>query len=99
MGLREKIVQGTIPLAGAAGGRNNKYVIKDHRARCDSPDVVLIHSDDARAFAALEVIGDLAERTQVLFFTHHRRLAELGMKAGAQLIELDTRRQQSLEPT
>lgn len=53
-------------------------------------DDILIHSDDARAFAALEVIGDLAKRTQVLFFTHHRRLAELGIKAGAQLIELGT---------
>ena len=53
-------------------------------------DDILINSDDARAFAALEVIGDLAKRTQVLFFTHHRRLAELGIKAGAQLIELDT---------
>ena len=56
-------------------------------------DDILINSDDARAFAALEVIGDLAKRTQVLFFTHHRRLAELGIKAGAQLIELDTARQ------
>ena len=24
-----------------------------------------------------------------LFFTHHRRLAELGLKAGAQMIELE----------
>jgi uncharacterized protein YhaN len=62
-------------------------------------DDILINSDDARAFAALDVIGDLAKRTQVLFFTHHRRLAELGIKAGAQLIELGTGRQQSLEPT
>jgi uncharacterized protein YhaN len=53
-------------------------------------DDILINSDDARAFAALTVIGDLAKRTQVLFFTHHRRLAELGTKAGAQLIELDS---------
>jgi uncharacterized protein YhaN len=62
-------------------------------------DDILIHSDDARAFAALEVIGDLAKRTQVLFFTHHRRLAELGIKAGAQLIELDIARQRSRGPT
>ena len=62
-------------------------------------DDILINSDDARAFAALEVIGDLAKRTQVLFFTHHRRLAELGIKAGAQLIELDTAPQRSPEPT
>ena len=53
-------------------------------------DDILINSDDARASAALHVIGDLAKHTQVLFFTHHRRLAELGIKAGAQLIELDS---------
>jgi uncharacterized protein YhaN len=38
----------------------------------------------------LHVISDLAKHTQVLFFTHHGRLAELGMEAGAQLIELDS---------
>jgi len=53
-------------------------------------DDILINSDDARASAALHVIGELAKHTQVLFFTHHRRLAELGGKAGAQLIELDS---------
>jgi uncharacterized protein YhaN len=53
-------------------------------------DDILINSDDVRALAALDIIGDLAKRTQVLFFTHHRRLAELGIKAGARLIELDT---------
>jgi len=53
-------------------------------------DDILINSDDARASAALQVVGDLAKRTQVLFFTHHRRLVELGTKAGAHLIELDS---------
>ena len=53
-------------------------------------DDILVNSDDARASAALHVIGDSAKHTQVLFFTHHRRLAELGMEAGAQLIELDS---------
>jgi len=53
-------------------------------------DDILINSDDARASAALEVLGGLATRTQVLFFTHRRHLAELGIKAGAQIIELDS---------
>jgi uncharacterized protein YhaN len=53
-------------------------------------DDILINSDDLRASAALQVIGDLAKRTQVLFFTHHRRLMELGIKAGAHLIELNS---------
>jgi uncharacterized protein YhaN len=52
-------------------------------------DDILINSDDSRATAALRVIGELARRTQVLFFTHHRRLADLGTKAAAQLIDLE----------
>jgi uncharacterized protein YhaN len=55
-------------------------------------DDILINSDDTRSSAALQVIGDLAKHAQVLFFTHHRRLAELGMMAGAQMIELDSLR-------
>lgn len=51
-------------------------------------DDILINSDDVRAAAALQAISELAKRTQVLFFTHHRRLAELGTTAGAHLIEL-----------
>jgi uncharacterized protein YhaN len=53
-------------------------------------DDILINSDDSRATAALQVISELAKRTQVLFFTHHRRLAELGIKAGAQMIQIDS---------
>ncbi|MBV9147057.1 MAG: AAA family ATPase, partial [Acidobacteria bacterium] len=36
-------------------------------------DDILINFDDARSLATLEVISSLAKRTQVLFFTHHRR--------------------------
>jgi len=36
-------------------------------------DDILIHFDDERAAAALGVLGELAERVQVLFFTHHAR--------------------------
>jgi hypothetical protein len=36
--------------------------------------------------AALQVIGDLAKYAQVLFFTHHMRLSELGIKAGARIV-------------
>ena len=53
-------------------------------------DDILINSDDARASAAMRVFGELGKRTQVLFFTHHRRLAELGVKAGGQAIELES---------
>lgn len=40
-------------------------------------DDILIHFDDERARAALAVLGEVAAKTQVLFFTHHARLVEL----------------------
>jgi uncharacterized protein YhaN len=54
----------------------------DHFAKGREPlplvlDDVLIHFDDDRARAALEVLGSFAETTQILFFTHHARLVEL----------------------
>jgi uncharacterized protein YhaN len=43
-------------------------------------DDILIHFDDDRARAALGVLGELAERIQILFFTHHAR--DLTLAAG-----------------
>ncbi len=40
-------------------------------------DDVLISFDDERATAALSVLADLSQRTQVIFFTHHRHLVRL----------------------
>jgi len=40
-------------------------------------DDILIRFDDDRSRATLEVLAKLSARTQVLFFTHHARLAEL----------------------
>jgi len=40
-------------------------------------DDILIRFDDERSAAALQVLAQLANRTQVIFFTHHRHLAEL----------------------
>jgi uncharacterized protein YhaN len=44
-------------------------------------DDVLIHFDDERAGAALAVLGELAERMQILFFTHHARDLALAAKS------------------
>ncbi|NUQ74397.1 MAG: AAA family ATPase [Polyangiaceae bacterium] len=44
-------------------------------------DDILVHFDDDRSRATLEVLGSIAERTQVLFFTHHARLLELARRA------------------
>jgi uncharacterized protein YhaN len=40
-------------------------------------DDLLVQFDDDRAVATLEVLSELSAKTQVLFFTHHRHLAEL----------------------
>lgn len=44
-------------------------------------DDILVNFDDQRARATLEVLAEVARRTQVLFFTHHRRLVELAQSA------------------
>jgi uncharacterized protein YhaN len=43
-------------------------------------DDILIRFDDHRAGAALEVLRGLSEKTQVIFFTHHRHLVDLAEK-------------------
>ncbi len=40
-------------------------------------DDILIHFDDDRAAAALEVLGELSDATQVILFTHHRRIVDM----------------------
>jgi uncharacterized protein YhaN len=40
-------------------------------------DDILLRFDDGRALATLEVLADLAGKTQVIFFTHHRHLVDL----------------------
>ena len=66
----------------------------EHHVQSVSPcpvilDDILINSDDTRASATLKALADLARRTQVLFFTHHRHLEALGYEAGAQIIDLN----------
>ncbi len=43
-------------------------------------DDILINFDDERSKATLEVLGQLCQRTQILFLTHHPRLVELAKK-------------------
>ena len=40
-------------------------------------DDLLVQFDDARVAATLSILADLAQHTQVLFFTHHGHLCEL----------------------
>ncbi len=44
-------------------------------------DDILINFDDERSKATLEILGELSQRTQILFLTHHSRLLEMAQKA------------------
>ncbi|MDI1478471.1 YhaN family protein [Polyangium sp. y55x31] len=44
-------------------------------------DDILVNFDDARSRAALSILGELSQKTQVLFFTHHARVADLAREA------------------
>lgn len=44
-------------------------------------DDLFINFDDKRAAAGFSVLGELAKKTQVLFFTHHEHLLEVARKA------------------
>ena len=58
-------------------------------------DDLLLRSDEDRSRAILEVLADLSAKTQVLFFTHHRRYVEvatgLGRRASVFVQTLDAR--------
>jgi len=39
-------------------------------------DDILVNADDARSQTALKILGELAAKTQVILFTHHRRIVD-----------------------
>ena len=43
-------------------------------------DDILVQFDDARAAATLQVLADLSDRTQVVFFTHHEHLLDVARR-------------------
>jgi uncharacterized protein YhaN len=43
-------------------------------------DDALVNLDNARARAALKVLGNLARSTQLIFFTHHQHMVDLAGK-------------------
>lgn len=45
-------------------------------------DDLFITFDDARSRAGLDLLAEFSERTQILFFTHHARLREMGAEVG-----------------
>lgn len=57
-----------------------RYIEKGH-AMPFIVDDVIVNFDDRRAKATLEVLGDLASKTQIIFFTHHKHLVDLAYSA------------------
>ncbi len=51
--------------------------VRDHGPFPIIVDDILLTFDDERAGAALDCLADLSEKTQVLFFTHHRHLRDM----------------------
>jgi len=50
---------------------------RQHHATPFIVDDILIQFDDDRSRVALKLLCDLSDHTQVIFFTHHRRIVEL----------------------
>ena len=44
-------------------------------------DDLFINFDDERATAGFKVLSQLAEKTQVIFFTHHRHLVDIAKRS------------------
>jgi len=54
---------------------------------CDDP---LVHLDDERAGAAVQLLSEAAIRRQVLLFTCHQRTVDVATSAGAELVRLNS---------
>jgi len=72
--------------------------VEDYLARAEPlpfvADDLFVNFDDQRAAAGFRVLAELAQRTQVLFFTHHQHLIEVAERAlggNVALIRLEAR--------
>jgi len=90
--LGQRLDGSKVAVAGMSQGTRDQLflalriaAIEEHlRQREAAPiaiDDLLVQFDDARAAATLAVLAELAQRTQVLFFTHHGHLCELAAAA------------------
>ena len=81
-----------VPVAGmSAGTADQLYLalrvasVEDYLDRAAPlpfiADDLCINFDDERAAAGLKVLSELASRTQVIFFTHHRHLVDVARAA------------------
>ncbi len=45
-------------------------------------DDILVNFDDERSRATLEILAELSERNQIIYFTHHRHIVEIARELG-----------------
>ncbi|MDE0054720.1 MAG: AAA family ATPase, partial [Gammaproteobacteria bacterium] len=81
-----------VPVSGMSSGTADQLylalrvaAIEDYLDRSEAlpfvADDLFINFDDRRAGAGFRVLGELARKTQVLFFTHHTHLLEVAREA------------------
>jgi|ETNmetMinimDraft_26_1059896.scaffolds.fasta_scaffold134604_2 uncharacterized protein YhaN len=71
--LQLALVLGSLEHRFAAGAEPMPLVLDD----------VLVHFDDRRSMAALEVLAKFAHTGQVLLFTHHEKIRDLALSLGS----------------
>lgn len=90
IGLRPN--EKAVPVSGMSNGTTDQLYlalrvasIEDYLQSAEAlpfaADDLFINFDDRRAAAGLKLLGRLAEKTQVLFFTHHRHLVDIAQSA------------------
>ena len=66
--------------------------VEDYLARAEAlpfvADDLFINFDNTRAAAGFKVLGQLAHKTQILFFTHHRHLVEIAQATLGQSVTI-----------
>jgi uncharacterized protein YhaN len=81
----------TVPIEGMSDGTADQLYLSlrlaglEHYLAANDPmpfvvDDILIKFDNDRAAAALQALARLSEKTQVIFFTHHKHLSDMAQK-------------------
>ncbi len=81
----------TVPVAGMSDGTADQLYLALRLASLEQylsrneplpfiVDDILVRFDNERSAATLKVLADLSQKTQMIFFTHHRHLVDLAQK-------------------
>ena len=95
-----------VPVGGMSSGTADQLylalrvaAIEDYLDRSDAlpfvADDLFINFDDRRASAGFRILGELARKTQVLFFTHHAHLLDIARETLGQslsVVDMDEER-------